>query len=465
MHMNMLNRRLLIAPLLMAAGNLLSAPAAGHPAEARPLRHPQVLHGLEIAAQGASLVVTPGECRIGGRVVKIATSTTLPVAPAAIVSFTNEPVKLSADKPAGWSKGTRLKGCNARDVNAFGSFVPSSLQLRRTAGGELLKVGEDYLVDEGWGHVGLGPKSRVTTADTVFATYRCSLLRMDTILVSPDGRVYLKKGASHISAPEPPAPDAGCLALANVMVGYRAKEVKADQIYVIAETPAQAVTRTTRGRVPKTLAKLKAGQPVKIVCWGDSVTQGGNASKTQTRYVDVFAAGLKERFPAAKIDVENISVGGSNSRQWLYPEQHKFRNLDPEQTPTRFQRILDARPDLVTIEFVNDAGLSGPKLDEVYNDILKRFREIGAEVILITPHYTMWSMMGFQSMREAEKRPYVLDLRKFAEKQGIALADASARWEHLWKEGLPYVTLLHNTINHPDDRGHRLFAEELWKCF
>jgi len=35
----------------------------------------------------------------------------------------------------------------------------------------------------------------------------------------------------------------------------------------------------------------------------------------------------------------------------------------------------------------------------------------------------------------------------------------------LWKEGIPYVTLLHNTINHPDDRGHRLFAEELWKCF
>ena len=47
----------------------------------------------------------------------------------------------------------------------------------------------------------------------------------------------------------------------------------------------------------------------------------------------------------------------------------------------------------------------------------------------------------------------------------IALADAAARWGHLWKEGLPYLTLLHNTINHPDDRGHRLFAEELWKCF
>jgi hypothetical protein len=68
-------------------------------------------------------------------------------------------------------------------------------------------------------------------------------------------------------------------------------------------------------------------------------------------------------------------------------------------------------------------------------------------------------------MREAERRPYVLALRDFAGKRQVALADAAARWEHLSKEGLPYLTLLHNTINHPDDRGHRLFAEELWKCF
>ena len=47
----------------------------------------------------------------------------------------------------------------------------------------------------------------------------------------------------------------------------------------------------------------------------------------------------------------------------------------------------------------------------------------------------------------------------------MALADASARWEHLWQEGLPYVTLLRNGINHPDDRGHSLFSEELIKCF
>ncbi len=381
-------------------------------------------------------------------------------APAPILSVTNEPVNLSVDKPVGWAKGTRLRACNARDVNACGSFVPGSLEIRRTPGGELLKEGADYLVDAAWGHVGLGTQSCVTAQDTVYASYRYSLLRMDTIQVGADGKETLKPGVPHISAPVPPAPDAGCRAVAHVFVNNHAKET-----YPITETAAQAVTRPTPGRIPKTLAKLKAGQSVTIVCWGDSVTAGGNASVPEFRYVDVFAAGLRERFPKAKLDVQNISAGGSNSRQWLFPEKFPYRGLQGEKNPARFERILAAKPDLVTIEFVNDAGLSPAMVEETYSDILKRLGRIGAEVILITPHFTMFKMMGFQNMREAEKRPYVLALREFADKHNVALADAAARWEHLWKEGLPYLTLLHNTINHPDDRGHRLFAEELWKCF
>ncbi len=402
---------------------------------------------------------------MAGKIISVGASVTLTVPPPNVISFTNEPITLSADKPAGWAKGSRLKGANARDVNAFGAFVPGSLTIRRTLNGETLKENEDYLLDAGWGHVGIGTNSHVTTKDTVYASYSCSLSRVDTVEISGTGKVTLKTGTPHISAPVPPPVDAGSLALANIYTPNGATTIKPDQIYPILETPAQAITHSTPGRIPRTLAKLKAGEPVKIVCWGDSVTAGGNASKPETRYVDVFAAGLRERFPKSKIDVENVSVGGSNSKQWLHPDKYRFGNQPPETTPTKFQRVIDAKPDLVTIEFVNDAGLKGEALEAAYNEILQQMQVLHAEVILITPHYTMWKMMGFDNMRDVEKRPYVLDLRKFADAHQIALADASARWEHLWKEGLPYLTLLHNTINHPDDRGHRLFAEELWKCF
>jgi lysophospholipase L1-like esterase len=264
-----------------------------------------------------------------------------------------------------------------------------------------------------------------------------------------------------VSAPVPPEADPGATAIAHVFVPHRG----APEVYPITETAAQAKTLTTPGRIPKTLAKLRAGEAVKIVCLGDSVTAGGNASTPERRYVDVFAAGLRERFPKGKIDVENISAGGSNSRQWLYPEKFPYRGLHGAENPARFDRVLEAKADLVTIEFVNDAGLKPEQVEEAYGEILHRLAPLGTEVILITPHFTMLKMMGFHAMNEPERRPYVLALREFAERHHVALADASSRWEHLDKEGLPYLTLLHNTINHPDDRGHRLFAEELWKCF
>lgn len=434
-------------------------------AGAAELRHPQVRSGLELTAQGSAVVVAPGECEIAGRVVKVAAATTLPVAPGPVVHAADDPpYRLSADKPQGFAKGTRLRGPNARDVNACGSLVPDSLEVR-AKDGTLLKLGEDYLLDAAWGHLGIGPHSRVTTNDPVTATYCYALLRMDTIQVSGDGKVSLKRGVPHVSSPEPPAADAGCLALAHVFVNYRDTEVRQNQLYVIAETSAQAITASTPGRIPKTLALLKAGQPVTIVCWGDSVTAGGNASTPDKRYVDVFAAGLRERFPQAQLTVTNISAGGSRSANWLFPEKNPYRTLRGAASPCQFQRILDAKPNLVTIEFVNDAGLTPAQVEETYSDILRRLQPLGAEVILITPHYTMFKMMGFENMTGKDQRPYVLALRQFAGKHNVGLADASARWEHLWKEGLPYVTLLNNTINHPDDRGHRLFAEELWKCF
>lgn len=53
----------------------------------------------------------------------------------------------------------------------------------------------------------------------------------------------------------------------------------------------------------------------------------------------------------------------------------------------------------------------------------------------------------------------------FTANNRVALADASLRWGRLWRQGLPYSTLLLNNINHPDERGMRLFADALMEVF
>ncbi|MBO7393945.1 MAG: SGNH/GDSL hydrolase family protein, partial [Abditibacteriota bacterium] len=105
-------------------------------------------------------------------------------------------------------------------------------------------------------------------------------------------------------------------------------------------------------------------------------------------------------------------------------------------------------------------------LDEAYTDIKARMNRLGAEYILITPHFTTPYWMGFDDMRAAkENRSYVFYALDWAEKNGYGIADASSRWAHLGKEGIHYITFLGNTLNHPNDYGHKMFAEELMKCF
>jgi hypothetical protein len=99
--------------------------------------------------------------------------------------------------------------------------------------------------------------------------------------------------------------------------------------------------------------------------------------------------------------------------------------------------------------------------------MLKDFRRIGAEWVILTPHYARPDWMGLKQETgiDQDPRPYVRGLRLFAENNRVALADASLRWGRLWRQGLPYSTLLMNNINHPDERGMRLFADSLMELF
>lgn len=75
--------------------------------------------------------------------------------------------------------------------------------------------------------------------------------------------------------------------------------------------------------------------------------------------------------------------------------------------------------------------------------------------------------MGLTKEREIDDdpRPYVTGLRQFAERHAIALADASQRYGRLWRQGIPYNTLMLNSINHPNAQGMRLFADSLMALF
>lgn len=382
------------------------------------------------------------------------------VAPAPTIRVEGEQALLSPDEPHMWARGTKLRQIQTlapgSGTPAQGAVDVDSIVVRHE--GRALTAGKDYVVHPVSGSLGIGPEPSITPNAPITIDYTYWLRRLDSRIKTAEGAIEVRAGQPALTVPEPPILKPGEVRLANLFVDYGCDGTDAD-VYPVQQSSGEATTGTTAGRIPRTMAKIAADEPLKIVCWGDSVTAGGDATSPETRYPNVVAQRLKTKYPGNKIDVETIAVGGSNSRQWLWPDEF------PGREGCDWQRIVAAKPDLVTLEFVNDAGLSGETFEQVYNEILARVGALGAELILITPHFTKPEMMGFKTLREPERRPYVLAVRDYAQKHNLALADASARWEHLWKEGLPYVTLLRNGINHPDDRGHALFADELIKCF
>jgi lysophospholipase L1-like esterase len=198
---------------------------------------------------------------------------------------------------------------------------------------------------------------------------------------------------------------------------------------------------------------------VTIVAFGDSVTCGGGVGAlNELWYQNQFLMLLQERFPKASIRMLTAGWGGANSQMYLDAPKGGVYDFARD--------VLEPKPDMVTIEFVNDAYFDEDGTAKHYAKLVELIGGCGAEIALITPHLVRADWLKSDTMKfDEDPRPYVNGLRKFAASANVALADASAEWCGLWRQGIPYITLLANDINHPDGRGQAIFARALLGLF
>jgi len=421
---------------------------------------------VKITCSGMTVKVSDGIWTAGSRKIPVK-GVEFRIDPPTIVSVESEVVAIGDERPNQWAAGTRLKGVIAKRIyhGLPGCLVPDSVVVK-SRDGTVYEEGIDYIVDHTWGAMGRISDGKIEKGEKVLVDYKYSLQRIDLIQCDARGNLSIKKGKEEKTCPVPPVPDEGNYALANIFLPYNTTELTEDMIFPVlsAEVPEDLLS----GKAPpypgpaeeelekikfvhNTLEKLRKGDTVTIVFWGNSVTAGGDASSPAKAFPQVFVKMLREKFPDATIKLKNAGIGGSNTNQ-------RLPNLQKE--------VLRFNPQLVVIEFVNDMGMERDNLRNNYFSAIDQIREAGAEVIILTPHFVMPSWMGISSVKHAvETRPAVQWLREIAEEKQVGLADVSKRWERLAQEGIPYTTLLWNGINHPDDRGHKIFAEELIKFF
>jgi len=383
--------------------------------------------------------------------------TRIAIPPLAMVTVSEERYAPLSDfdaKAAPWRKGARLKGVEAEECTVQGALDPASVVVRLAPGAAALRRGVDYEVDLAAGTVGRLPGGAIATAHAVLISYRYTQQRLDSIVRTASGKIELRRGVPHTVTPAQPDIAASETRLANVLVSAREEKLREENVFPILEAsfPASSREAIAAERLPKTLAKLQSGEPVKIMAWGDSVS-------TYRRYQTMFTEGLRQRFPNARIELVTEAWGGRSTASYLKEPPGSEHNYQ--------EKVLAQKPDLIISEFVNDASLNEEAVEARYSQLLADFNRIGAEWIILSPHYVRPDWMGLTRQREIDEdpRPYVKGLRRFAARHRVALADASQRYGRLWRQGIPYLTLMENNINHPNLFGHRIFADSLLALF
>ena len=396
---------------------------------------------------GMAVRVEAGEYTVRGQIVKVPKTVELAI-PAVDKSIVKgEEHVMSDEQAATWHLGTALKGTlGPVDIYTRLPYAIDPVSVTVHSEKAVYEENKDYSLDHDWGGISRIETGSIPKDGKVYVDYEVYLQRVDAIQVSAKGAVSVKKGKAASVNAEIPEADKGCTAIANVYIPYRTAAVTAENIYPLPSRDLawQSFIKVSgRKYLSNTLGLLKSGKPVTVVCWGDSVTSGGSPSSHDKCYVELFRAHLKQAYPNAKITLINAGIGGSNT-------DSRRGGYDTE--------VLAHNPDLITVEYVNDAGMSAEQIKANWSEFITRARAKNPKVefILLTPHYIVPQWMG--SYKDS-----IPAMRRSAWVNKVALGDTTNVWAHLRDIGMPYMTLEANGINHPNDLGHEFFTTTLMR--
>jgi lysophospholipase L1-like esterase len=130
------------------------------------------------------------------------------------------------------------------------------------------------------------------------------------------------------------------------------------------------------GSLPRVAAKLASGQPVLIVAFGSSSTQGYGSSGPEFTYPNRLAAQLHRQYPSADITVVNRGKGGEDA---------------PEMMNRLQVAVLDMKPDLVIWQVGTNAvlrNLDPTETAKLVEDGVARIQAAGADLVLVDPQYS-----------------------------------------------------------------------------
>jgi acyl-CoA thioesterase I len=229
--------------------------------------------------------------------------------------------------------------------------------------------------------------------------------------------------------------------------GHVFHDLQAAATYTHRDSWTGYIPRFAGKDLPGTLRKLTSRRPLTLVLFGDSISQGYNASEFtgsvphQPPYGKLLASTLEARYGSA-VRFANHSLAGMNT-DW------GVENIG---------KAAAEKPDLVILAWgMNDASgnMDPEKYGANIRAMMASVRESSpdAEFILVA------TMIGNPEWTHSspDLYPRYRDTLAGIAGKGVALADLTAVWTELLKYK-KFADITGNGVNHPNDFGHRVYA-------
>jgi len=239
----------------------------------------------------------------------------------------------------------------------------------------------------------------------------------------------------------------GWMAFLMLVMATGATVAKEADIVHLARTP-----------LSRSKAKLAAGKPLTVVCFGDSITEigtaarwnidwAGGASKPEKNWGAVVVDGLRKAYPKSTITLISQGIGGESSAEGV----------------KRLEALAAAKPDLVLVEFgSNDCGyheLPPEKSAAAMTTILQRIEGVlkaDAVVVGIGGDNPLKASMKDAMKHRKETEAAIIAVAKrlnvpYADVRSAILAatENGAKWSAFHTS---------ETDCHPNDAGHAVWA-------
>lgn len=199
----------------------------------------------------------------------------------------------------------------------------------------------------------------------------------------------------------------------------------------------------------------EACEPVRIVCFGDSITGTYYHSGNRRAWPEMLTVALSRLYPKADVKVVNAGVSGNTSAQGL----------------ARMEKdVLVHKPHLVVVMFgMNDLayGAVSQEADasrkaaftNTLNTMVERCRAAHAEVMLCTqnPVYPE----ALPARPPARVGEFAGLIRQTGQELGVPVVDIFAEWDALKVSDIRAWRLLMSETIHPSMAGHKRMAERV----